>query len=471
MRRALGLAVVIAGALSAVPGTIVRADLALPVQDPQIQNGRVERRQATAVDREMAAVGQGAEAVWIGWQVPMTSGDRDLCNWYSNDSTTVRGFLANAGDMSGPPQIAPATSPVPLEAGSGLVVLVRMTAGQVDRIRSLRDDCPIDAGGRTVYWLDGITPQNSMAWLSQQTAVPVSTVLERMTVDRGRSIATSALSAIALHAAAGADAMLEQAASATNPDASLRRHAASRLASDRGAAGFAMLQRLIAAESEAAMRRSLVSSLGQTRQPGTPGALLALARNDADARTRGEAASRYLRLAGSDGIANVMALMTPDADDAVVSRVVSGLGSLPDDAGVASIVTIARSGAGQSVRRSAISTLGRGESRIATDALLALARTDPDARIRSEASYHYIRAAGQSGVANLVALIEQEPEVSVKKRAISGLASLDEDAGLPHLISLYRSSGDVTVKKEAISAVSRSEDPRARALLEEIIRR
>jgi HEAT repeat protein len=470
MTRALGLSLIVASALTAMPRAVGPAPPEA-VQDPQVQNGRTEHRPVTSIARDLVAVGGGAEPVWVGWLVPMVAGERDLCNWYSNPSVTVRGFFADAGQTGTTrPQIAPPTGPVPLEAGTRLLVLARMLDGRLDRLRTLTDDCPIDAGGRTIYWLDGVTPASSLAWLESLTALDAATVADRLTLDARRSTATSAVSAIALHADAGADAMLDRLAG-SGTDASLRRQAASRMAAYRGATGFAALQRLLASETDLAMRRSVVSALGQTRQPGTPDLMLGLARDDRDPRARGEAAAAYLRLAGSTGIPPAMALVTPETPDAVSSRVVSGLANLPDDQGVPSLMTIARSGLSLPVRRSALAALGRSDQPAAGEALLALARTDPEPRLRSEAAYEYIRAVGESGVANLAGIIERDADVVVRRRAIAGLASLPGDAGVPHLITLARSSQIAVVKREAVSAIGRSKDPRARAYLEEIIRR
>lgn len=377
MTRTLAWSAGVAVAAALVPGLAALASPApqVPLLAPQVQNGTVERRVVTDIARDLAAVG-GGTPVWVGWTVPMADGPLDLCNWYSSPSVAVRGFFAEPGSMDDRRPMTPAAGPVPLEAGHGLVVLARMEAGALDRLRTLSDDCPIDAGGRTVYWLDGVTPAASLDWLSSLTAVPSATVADRMAEDDRRSIANAAVSAIALHDSADADRMLERLAA----DPALRRQAADRMAAHRGATGFETISRLLAAEQDEAARRAFVSALTRTRQPGTPDALLRIAQTDADARARGDAIYGYLRVTGSAGL--------------------------------------------------------------------------HDARVADA----------------IVSVIERDPEVSVKRRAISGLAGLPDDAGLPFLISLARTSRDMTVKKEVVSAVSKSDDPRVRALLTEIIK-
>src|SRR5688500_3504343 len=80
---------------------LLASAFALPAaaQQPQIQNGKVEVRKDTAIDRAIAGVPAGGpdQAAWVAWKVPMVDGDRDLCSWYSDRSGTVRGTYLDQG--------------------------------------------------------------------------------------------------------------------------------------------------------------------------------------------------------------------------------------------------------------------------------------------------------------------------------------------------------------------------------------
>jgi hypothetical protein len=330
-------------------------------QQPPVQNGRVEARQPADVAGEIRTIGAGAaEPVWVGWRAAMVAGPRSLCNWYIDDDVAVRGFLASTSSpgTSSRPQIAPPTGPVPIEAGTGLVVLGRIVDGQVERLRTLTDDCPIDAGGRTIYWFDGVNAARSLAYLDTLTRLESLDGLDRTSANARRSLARAAASAIALHAEGGADAILDRlAASAT--DAALRRHVFTQIGAHRGQHGFETLRRLIDAETDPAARRTLVTALAQTDRPAAGDALLGLARNDADARLRGEATYHYLRLTGEAGVANALAIIDRDAETAVRRRAIQGLLALPDSAGVPHLITLARTSRDQTVRHEAVTQLGR----------------------------------------------------------------------------------------------------------------
>jgi hypothetical protein len=343
-----------------VTRVLVTIALAAPAwAQPPVQNGRVDVRQPPDVAREIATLAERAsEPVWVGWRVPIV-GVRSLCNWYVDDSVAVRGFLA-APDQPGAssaPRIAPPAGPVPIEAGSGLVVLARLKDGQVERLRTLTDDCPIDAGGRTIHWFEGVTPARSLAYLESLTRLPDLSQLDRRTASSRRSLAQSAITAVALHADGGADSILDRIAG-SHADHSLRRHAASRLGAERGQRGFDALRRLMGTETDQSVRRALVSALALTGAPAAE-PLLALARGDTDPGLRADAAYHYIRVAGARGVDNLLAIVERDADDAVRKRAIQGLASLPDDAGVPHLIALARTSKDAVVRKEAVTRLGR----------------------------------------------------------------------------------------------------------------
>jgi len=329
----------------------------MPVaQQPLVQNGRVETLAASSIDRELAAVGSAADPVWLGWREPMIDGDRNLCSTWYSDGSYIRGDVLEPAPFDpSRPQIAPPSGPVPLEGGTGLVVLVRVIGGRLERVRSLGDDCPMDAGGRTVYWLTGITSAESLRYLES--------LLNRgdLSLDDQRRFRESAIAAIALHRDSAADAILDRLAG-PSADTDTRRRAASYLATMRGAHGFASVRALIAAEKDPTNRRSFVTSLGETRQPGTADALLTLAQNDPDPKLRAEAAYWYPQRAGVGGTAATLAIIDKDTDDNVKRRAISGLSRLPNDQAVPTLIDLAKSPkSNEAVRRQAVTALSQSK--------------------------------------------------------------------------------------------------------------
>jgi hypothetical protein len=325
---------------------------------PSIQNGRVETRQTSALDRDIAAAAAGSvDPVWVGWRVPIVEGQRGGCCTYVDDWNSVRGCFVESSSNALVRQIPQITPPaaVPIEAGSGLVMLLRVVDARVERLRTLGDDCPLDAGGRTVYWLQGVTTANSIKFLEGLLRPNTG-----MNPAQEQRLSSEALSAIALHRDPAADAILDRLASATT-ESSLRRAARSSLGSTRGAHGFDMLRQLIDAERLPDIRRQLISALGQTRQPGTADALLAIARRDTDAKARAEAVYWLPQRGGQRVIADVTGIIDSDTSDEVRQRAVKGLARLPADDSIPLLLQLARTNKSPIVKKEAVTALGQSK--------------------------------------------------------------------------------------------------------------
>lgn len=320
-----------------------------------VQNGRVETKAATSIDREIAAVPKSADAAWLAWRVPMVDGERSMCStWYSDPYGYVRGQQLEPSEGFAPPKIAAPSGPVALEGGTNLVILVRVIEGKMERLRSVSDDCPMDAGGRPFTWLTGITSAESLRFLESLLT------RDNVSLDEQRRLSDSAASAISLHRDPAADTILDRLVS-SDRDSAMRRRAGTWLGQYRGAHGLATLKSAIGTEKDQNTRVSFVTALGQTRQPGTADALLALAQHDADAKVRAEAAYWYPQRAGSGAINAQRAIIDKDPDDNVKKRAVSGLSRLPNDQAVPALIDLAQPKSNPVVRKEAISALGRSK--------------------------------------------------------------------------------------------------------------
>ncbi|MEO8481390.1 MAG: HEAT repeat domain-containing protein [Acidobacteriota bacterium] len=332
--------------------------VAAQVPMPIVQNGQVRVHPATSVDAAVRAVPASTDPAWLGWREPMVDGGRRVCSTWSDSDTVVRGMLLEPRGATGDgrPQLAPSQAPTSLEAGTGVVVLLRLVDGKVERLRTMGDDCPIDANGRTIEWLT-ITPAESLRYLS--TLAQATT----MTNDVKR-LAQSAASAIALHRDLAADAILDRLVSA---DAEGDRDNAWRLlAGYRGKHGYDMVARAITAERNATTRQRLVAALRQSSEPAAMTTLLSLAKTDPSEHVRAEAVFGYATLAGATGLANVLEIATKDTSPEVQRRAVSGVARLPPSASVPALLSLARTSAVPAVRKEAVGALSRMDDPRAT---------------------------------------------------------------------------------------------------------
>lgn len=70
----------------------------------------------------------------------------------------------------------------------------------------------------------------------------------------------------------------------------------------------------------------------------------------------------------------------------------------------------------------------------------------------------------------MLKIVDGDADLNVKKRAIAGLAQVPNDENLPTLIQLARTHANADVRKEAFIRVSQSRDPRAIAMMQEILK-
>jgi hypothetical protein len=170
---------------------------------PKISNGRVVPQSGSNLDATFKRlVAAQSEPAWIGYSVPTIrdGSNRGCCDgttWISDGIVITNGRVATCGLEPGDRTVRtsqgqPVTnqSPIRLEGPETMVILYRVEEKAVQRIRIFSPDCELDAGGRTITWLDGVSPADSVKLLSTFLAD---------TAGRSNRIADSALSAIAMH--------------------------------------------------------------------------------------------------------------------------------------------------------------------------------------------------------------------------------------------------------------------------------
>ncbi len=335
------------------------AALAAQSPAPNVQNGRVDARQATSIDAAIRAAGVSSEPAWIGWREPMVAGDRRVCSTWSDGDTVIRGIVLEPRPFTdGRPQIAASTAAAQLESGTSVIILLRVIDGRVERLRTISDDCPIDANGRTITWLADVSASESLRYLGALTQ-PAT-----LTSDARRQ-AQSAITAVAQHRDAGADAILDRLM-ASGADSDLRDNATRALAAYRGHHGFEQVSQAIAAEGNAQARQRLVSALRQSGDPAAVQTLLTIAQTDANEHVRAEAVLGYAMLAGAPGIPRVIDLATKDTSADVQRRAIGGVARLPSDVSVPALLSVARSNTAFAMRKEAVAALSRVDDPRAT---------------------------------------------------------------------------------------------------------
>ena len=237
---------------------LMAAALSLAAQPKLLVNAKVDSRSAPALDREFKAlVTAQPQPAWIMYDVPAVRNSSLSCEY-------VRDGYSSPGVIH-------------LEPPGHAVILFRVEGNTVSRIRSLSPDCEIDAGGLPVHWLTDVAPAQSVALLASY--------LPQRELDRN-----GAVTAIAAHAGASADAALDRLLASTQPEW-LRRSAASLEASQRGRHGVEAVKSLISSDASDNVRQSAINGLARNQEPEAVDLLIATARTDRNPHIRAQAIS------------------------------------------------------------------------------------------------------------------------------------------------------------------------------------
>jgi len=125
---------------------------------------------------------------------------------------------------------------------------------------------------------------------------------------------------------------------------------------------------------------------------------------------------------------------------------------------------------GRRVEEPALAALAFHADPSALEALIGLARQDASGHVRGQALFWLAQRAGSKVADVITRAIEDDPETDVKKRAVFALSQLPHDEGVPLLIDTARKNRNPAVRKQAMFWLGQSNDPRALAFFEEVLK-
>jgi HEAT repeats len=333
---------------------------------PRVTNGRVVTHPAggnlEATFRRL--VGTQGEPGWIGYAVPIVNrSEGRLCcsgdTWISDGIVFTNGRMATCGlepSTTSPArrpadQPAQMQNPVRLEGPDSVLVLYRVEERAVQRIRIVSPDCELDAGGRTIQWVDGGTGAESVRLLA--------TFVSRADVKSDR-LTDSAISAIAMHRDSEADLTLERLGTPASPEF-VRKKATFWMGNARGARGFEAVKKIARDDPSEEVRKSAMFGLSQSSDAQSVPELIRFAKQDASPKVRGEAIFWLAQKAGQRAAGEITSAIENDPDTDVKKRAVFALSQLPKDEGIPLLIKVARSNQNPAVRKQAMFWLGQSK--------------------------------------------------------------------------------------------------------------
>jgi HEAT repeat protein len=370
-RRILGLAMILVGIFCTISEFVnsrgPRADFGQNLayaataqagsEMPRLESGQAETR-AVAGTLEAAFRGilaQAEKPEWVGYSVDKVNDEGSVCcGNFNNDANCGTCRLENDRNwVSGTSKKADqAAGAIKLEGARQLVVLFRLEAKQVDRIRVASEDCTLDAGGLPFLWLTGVKPSESVALL---TTYVQGTEFER---HEHHNIGQGALTAIALHADESANRAME---SFVKPDQleELRRQAAFWLGAARGKEGLNTLQRMAKNDPSSDVRAHVTFALSVSHEPGALEEMIRMAHDDSSSHVRGQALFWLAQKAGKKAVSTITGAIENDPETDVKKKAVFALSQLPRDEGVPKLIEVAQTNRNPEVRKQAMFWLGQ----------------------------------------------------------------------------------------------------------------
>lgn len=251
--------------------TAIAASQSAGSAPPAVVRGAVTTRVAApGLAAAVRTAGATADIVWVGYAVPASWPDRDGgADWWAC-RVEPDGARRSARPLS-------SDAPLALEPSIEAVVLVRVVDQKPERVRVVSCTCRLDLGERGLVWLTGVSPAESVTYLSGLA-----------TTGTTKRLGDGALAAIARHADDTAlDWLVATARSAEAPN--LRGQALFWLAQRAGDRAVGAIDEAVRKDPDTAVKRRAVFALSQLpADQGVP-RLIALARDHSNPVVRKQA--------------------------------------------------------------------------------------------------------------------------------------------------------------------------------------
>lgn len=105
-----------------------------------------------------------------------------------------------------------------------------------------------------------------------------------------------------------------------------------------------------------------------------------------------------------------------------------------------------------------------------TEMLIDIARHHRSSEMRGAALFWMSQRAGARAAATLRDAVDNDPEAAVRERAVFGISQLPADQSVPMLVELMKTHRSPGVRRKAAFWLGQTNDPRALAALEEMLR-
>jgi HEAT repeat protein len=160
----------------------------------------------------------------------------------------------------------------------------------------------------------------------------------------------------------------------------------------------------------------------------------------------------------------------PAQPESLRERASFWMGAARGAPGLAALEKMARTDSSSDVRAQVNFALFVSKEPGATQEMIRMAREDGSPHVRGQALFWLAQKAGAKAENAIVGAITNDPDTEVKKKAVFALSQMPKDEGVPKLIEVAEKNKNLEVRKQAMFWLGQSEDPRALAFFERVLR-
>ncbi len=257
---------------------------------------------------------------------------------------------------------------------------------------------------------------------------------------------------------------------------------------------------LLDSMSDVDTRRTVLSVISRSDDPRRIPILVEEIRSGSDERTRRAAVSYLGRIEGPEALDALIGIANSNVTEAVRVTAVDEIGDYEGSKAAEALVAIARGSAPTAVRREALDELGNRRTSDSFAVLRDIALGQDEMAMRGRALSE-LRGWGAESAPVFEQIALNDPEQDMRREAVSALGRLEEGAGWDSLVKIFQNSEDTRirsavvdfmwrindansldtiiqaaktdadpdVRRRAVQILGRSEDPKAKQALRDIL--
>jgi HEAT repeat protein len=303
---------------------------------------------------------------WIGYQVPIVADAGTPCcfEWHGKNPAH------SACELEGRNWSIGISDEHPMQRSDKLNVYLRVTHGQIEKVRAFGDTCALKDADR-VHWLADVSSVDSVALLARAAAVAST-----------EDTADAELTAMALHEDVSATAALAQLADSTHRQ-KLREQAVFWLGQARGAPGAQIVEHAATTDPDPEFRANAVFALSQSHGIDAYATILRIAQSDASDHVREQALFWMAQTQDARAQKDIIAAIEKDPSEKVREQGVFALSQLKDHEADAALIALVRGHYPRKVKEQALFWLGESGSNEALKFLDEILSKQPAQAVKS----------------------------------------------------------------------------------------